>query len=120
MQLMAYGMTTTEAFASGVTGESRRYVLVAPGVAKVLAPARNKVQTLAGGAGVELKEIKLPSRWNERMAKLGRPPLDEFYLKASATSDAKTAEKPKVVSKTDEKPEVTVAKTDEKPKASVA
>ena len=28
MQLMAYGMTNTEAFASGFTGESRRYVLV--------------------------------------------------------------------------------------------
>jgi len=37
MQIMAYGITTTEAFASGFTGQSQRYVLVAPGVAKVLA-----------------------------------------------------------------------------------
>lgn len=37
MQIMAYGITTTEAFASGFTGPSRRYVLVAPGVAKILA-----------------------------------------------------------------------------------
>ncbi len=37
MQIMAYGITTTEAFASGFTGQSRRYVLVAPGVAKILA-----------------------------------------------------------------------------------
>ena len=37
MQIMAYGITNTEAFASGFTGQSRRYVLVAPGVAKILA-----------------------------------------------------------------------------------
>jgi hypothetical protein len=37
MELMAYGMTTTEAFASGFTGQSRRFVLVEPGVAKILA-----------------------------------------------------------------------------------
>jgi hypothetical protein len=37
MQLMAYGMTTTEALASGFTGQSRRYVLIEPGVAKILA-----------------------------------------------------------------------------------
>jgi hypothetical protein len=168
MQLMAYGMTTTEAFASGFTGESRRYVLVEPGVAKILAeggytrkslredlmktgrkityetifsqvygsygafqesfeaelakalrnpenekgklppwyprfpgweeiqttpaikmveiivcgdPARNKVQTLAGGAGVAIKEIKLPAKWDELMEKAGHRPLKEFYLK---------------------------------------
>ncbi|MEW6304663.1 MAG: hypothetical protein AB1705_14400 [Verrucomicrobiota bacterium] len=37
MEIMAYGMTTTEAFASGFTGQSRRYVLVEPGVARILA-----------------------------------------------------------------------------------
>ena len=37
MQIMAYGITTTEAFASGFTGQSRRYVLIEPGVAKILA-----------------------------------------------------------------------------------
>jgi hypothetical protein len=37
MEVIAYGMTTTEAFASGFTGQSRRYVLVEPGVAKILA-----------------------------------------------------------------------------------
>lgn len=36
MQIIAYGMVNTEAFASGITG-SRRYVLVGPGVAKILA-----------------------------------------------------------------------------------
>lgn len=168
MQIMAYGITTTEAFASGFTGQSRRYVLVAPGVAKILAdggytkkslrqdliktarkityeavfskvygsfgpvygsfeaelekarrdrriekgklppwyprfpgweeiettpalnavefivcgdPGRNKVQTLAGGRGVAIKEIKLPANWDELMEKAGYRPLREFFLK---------------------------------------
>ena len=37
MQILAYGITTTEALASGFTGQSRRYVLIEPGVAKILA-----------------------------------------------------------------------------------
>lgn len=37
MQVIAYGMVNTEAFASGFTGQSRRYVLITPGVAKILA-----------------------------------------------------------------------------------
>jgi hypothetical protein len=168
MQLMAYGMVTTEAFASGFTGESRRYVLIEPGVAKILVqggytkksltedlmkygrkityetifsqvhgsygdvqgsfdeelakvqrnpgnekgklppwyprfpgweeiqtmpaikmveiivcgdPARNKVQTLAGSAGVAIKEIKLPVKWDKLMRNLGYRPLEEFILK---------------------------------------
>jgi len=168
MQIMAYGITTTEAFASGFTGQSRRYVLVEPGVAKILAdggytkkslredliknarkityeavfskvygsfgpvqdtfevelkkalndknsekgklppwyprfpgwenietmpalklvefiicgdPARNKVQTLAGGPGTAIREIKLPARWDELMEKAGYRPLQEFLLK---------------------------------------
>lgn len=168
MQVMAYGITTTEALASGFTGQSRRYVLVTPGVAKILAdggytkrslkrdlmqtgrkitfeavfsqvygsfgkvygsfeselakvlrdkdtekgklppwyprvpgweeiettpairvvefivcgdPARNKVQTLAGGPGSAIKEIELPTRWDELMEKAGYRPLQEFYLK---------------------------------------
>lgn len=194
MQLMAYGITTTEAFASGLTGMPR-CVLIGPGVAKVLAqggytketlrrdlvetgrkityeaifskvygsvgnvhgtfdqelakvqrnpanekgklppwyprfpgweqiqtmpavnqveilvcgdPARNKVQTLASGRGrVTIKEIKLPSRWHQLMEQLGRPPLEEFYLKTSVTSAAKTDEKPKAsAAKTNEKPGV--------------
>jgi hypothetical protein len=44
-------------------------------------PARNKVQTLAGGAGVAIKEIKLPAKWDELMEKAGYRPLKEFYLK---------------------------------------
>ena len=167
MQIMAYGMVNTEAFASGFTG-SRRYVLIEPGVAKILAeggytkqrlrqdlmktgrkitheavfsqvygsfgpvygsfeaelqkalknkntqkgmlppwyprfpgwenietspairgvefivcgdPARNKVQTLAGGPGAAIKEIKLPAKWDELMAKAGYRPLKEFFLK---------------------------------------
>ena len=167
MQIMAYGMVNTEAFASGFSG-SRRYVLIEPGVAKILAaggytkqrlrqdlmktgrkitheavfsqvygsfgpvygsfeaefqkalinkntqkgmlppwyprfpgweaietspairqvefivcgdPARNKVQTLAGGPGAAIKEIKLPAKWDELMAKAGYRPLKEFFLK---------------------------------------
>ena len=168
MQVMAYGMVTTEAFASGFTGQSRRYVLVEPGVAKILAdggytkkslredlmktgrkityeavfsqvygsfgevygsfeaelekalkdkntekgklppwyprfpgweniettpaiklvefivcgdPARNKVQTLAGGPGTAIKEIKLPAKWDELMEKSGYRPLSEFFIR---------------------------------------
>ena len=168
MQVIAYGITTTEALASGFTGQSRRYVLVGPGVAKILAeggytkrslrqdlmktgrkityeavfsqvygsfgrvqgsfeaelgralrdrntekrklppwyprfpgweeiettpainmvdfivcgdPARNKVQILAGGPGVAIKEIKLPANWDELMEKAGYRPLQEFFLK---------------------------------------
>jgi hypothetical protein len=168
MQIMAYGITTTEAFASGFTGQSRRYVLIEPGVAKILAdggysknklraelmdtgrkityeavfsqvhgsfgkiygsfeselkkalsdsstekgklppwyprfpgwekiettpaiklvefivcgdPARNKVQTLAGGPGTAIKEIKLPAKWDELMEKAGYRPLKELLLK---------------------------------------
>lgn len=168
MQIIAYGITTTEAFASGFTGQSRRYVLLEPGVAKILAdggytkkrlredliknarkityeavfskvygsfgpvhdtfevelkkalndknsgkgklppwyprfpgweniettpalklvefiicgdPARNKVQTLAGGPGTAIREIKLPSKWDELMEKAGYRPLQECLLK---------------------------------------
>jgi len=168
MQIMAYGMVNTEAFASGFTGQSRRYALIEPGVAKILAeggytkqslrqdlmktgrkityeavfsqvhgsfgpvynsfevelqkalknkntkkgmlppwyprfpgweniettpairqvefivcgdPARNKAQILAGGPGSAIKEIKLPAKWNELMAKAGCRPLQEFFLK---------------------------------------
>ena len=167
MQIMAYGMVNTEAFASGFSG-SRRYVLIEPGVAKILAeggytkqrlrqdlmktgrkitheavfsqvygsfgpvygsfeaefqkalknkntqkgmlppwyprfpgweaietspairqvefiicgdPARNKVQTLAGGPGAASREIKLPAKWDELMTKAGYRPLKEFFLK---------------------------------------
>jgi hypothetical protein len=37
MQIMAYGITQTEALASGFTGMSRRYLLIEPGVARILA-----------------------------------------------------------------------------------
>ncbi|MBW6494116.1 MAG: hypothetical protein K0B16_06105 [Burkholderiaceae bacterium] len=37
MYILAYGITNTEALASGFTGMSRRYVLIEPGVAKILA-----------------------------------------------------------------------------------
>lgn len=167
MQIIAYGVVNTEAFASGFSG-SRRYVLIEPGVAKILAeggytkqslrrdlmktgrkitheavfsqvygsfgpvygsfedqlqkalknkntkkgmlppwyprfpgwenietspairqvefivcgdPARNKVQTLAGGPGAAIKEINLPAKWDELMAKAGYRPMKEFFLK---------------------------------------
>jgi hypothetical protein len=190
VELMAYGLVNNEAFASGFTGESRRYVLIEPGVAKILVqggytkeslkrdlmkygrkvtyetifsqvygsygniqgsfdeelakaqrnpdnqkgklppwyprfpgweeiqtmpavkmveiivcgdPARNKVQNLAGGSGIATKEIKLPPRWNQLMAAVGRPPLEDFYLKASLQTDAKT-------------PKASAAKNDDSPK----
>ncbi|MBN2255627.1 MAG: hypothetical protein JW736_07965, partial [Deltaproteobacteria bacterium] len=45
MQIMAYGMVSTEAFASGFTG-SRRYVLIEPGVVKILAEGGYTKQSL--------------------------------------------------------------------------
>jgi hypothetical protein len=168
MQLMAYGATRGEMFASGMI-DSRKYLLVTPGVAEVLAaggytkngliqdltrnsrrvtyewvfskvygsfgrvlgsfedelarsmrapgaekgklppwyprfpgweeivttpavtrgmlqimvcgdPNRNKVQTLAGGMGAAIEEIRLPANWDELMENAGYRPLSEFVL----------------------------------------
>ncbi len=168
MQLMAYGATRGEMFASGMI-DSRKYLLLTPGVAKVLAaggyskrglihdltknsrrithewvfskvygsfgrvlgsfeaelakslrapgaekgklppwyprfpgweeivttpavthgklqiivcgdPNRNKVQTLAGGMGAAIEEIRLPANWDELMEALGYRPLSEFLI----------------------------------------
>ena len=43
-------------------------------------PARNKVQTLAGGRGTAIKEIKLPAKWDELMEEAEYRPLQEFFL----------------------------------------
>ena len=169
MQLMAYGVTRGEMFASGMI-DSRRYLLVTPGVAELLTaggytkrsliddltknsrrityewafskvygsfglvlgsfedelarsmrapgaekarlppwyprfpgweqivttpavtrgklqiivcgdPNRNKVQTLAGGMGATIEEIRLPANWDELMKGLGYRPLREFSVK---------------------------------------
>jgi len=169
MQLMAYGVTRGEMFASGMI-DSRRYLLVTPGVAELLTaggytkrsliddltknsrrithewafskvygsfglvlgsfedelarsmkapgaekgklppwyprlpgweqivttpavtrgklqiivcgdPNRNKVQTLAGGMGATIEEIRLPADWDELMEGLGYRPLREFSVK---------------------------------------
>jgi hypothetical protein len=168
MELMAYGVTRGEMFASGMI-DSRRYLLVTPGVAELLAaggytkgsliedlrrnarrvtyewvfskvygsfgrvlgsfeqelarslrapgaekgklppwyprfpgwedivttpsvtrgrlqiivcgdPNRNKVQTLAGGMGAAIEEIRLPANWDELMKKAGYRPLGEFII----------------------------------------
>jgi hypothetical protein len=168
MQLMAYGATRGEMFASGMI-DSRKYLLVTPGVAEVLAsggytktgltedlrrnsrrvthewvfskvygsfgrvlgsfedelarsmrapgaekgklplwyprfpgwedivttpavtrgrlqvivcgdPNRNKVQTLAGGMGAAIEEIRLPANWDELVEELGYRPLREFLI----------------------------------------
>ncbi len=168
MQLMAYGVTRSEMFASGMI-DSRRYLLLTPGVAELLAdggytkrgliedltrnarrithewvfskvygsfglvlgsfenelaksmrapgaekgklppwyprfpgweevvttpavtrgrlqiivcgdPNRNKVQTLAGGMGAAIEEIRLPANWDELMGELGYRPLCEFLI----------------------------------------
>jgi hypothetical protein len=169
MQLMAYGATRGEMFASGMI-DSRKYLLVTPGVAEMLAaggytkrgliddlarnsrrityewafskvygsfgrvlgsfedelaksmtapgaekgklppwyprfpgwedivttpavtrgklqiivcgdPNRNKVQTLAGGMGAAIEEIRLPANWDELMEELGYRPLSEFLIR---------------------------------------
>ncbi|MCP9462961.1 MAG: hypothetical protein NNA24_13080 [Nitrospira sp.] len=43
-------------------------------------PSRNKAQVLAGGTGRSIKEIKLPSNWDELMEKAGYRPLKEFFI----------------------------------------
>jgi hypothetical protein len=44
-------------------------------------PNRNKVQTLAGGNGRTIKEIKLPAKWDQLMQEAGYRPLREFLIK---------------------------------------
>lgn len=60
MQIIAYGISHTEALASGFTGMSRRYVLIEPGVARILAQGgygkRNLRQDLARTARVTTHE----------------------------------------------------------------
>ena len=43
-------------------------------------PNRNKVQTLAGGNGRTIKEIKLPAKWDALMQESGYRPLKEFSI----------------------------------------
>ena len=57
---------------------------VTPGRVKIIVcgdPNRNKVQTLAGGMGGAIKEIRLPANWDELMKKSGYRPLSEFLIK---------------------------------------
>ena len=41
---------------------------------------RNKVQTMPGG-GYATIEIELPAKWNDLLANLGYPPIEQFFLK---------------------------------------
>jgi len=43
-------------------------------------PNRNKVQTLAGGMGGAIEEIRLPANWDGLMEKAGYRPLREFII----------------------------------------
>ncbi len=54
---------------------------VTPGRLQIIVcgdPNRNKVQTLAGGMGGAIKEIRLPPNWDALMEKAGYRPLSEF------------------------------------------
>lgn len=56
---------------------------VSPGRLQILVcgdPNRNKAQTLAGGMGGAIKEIRLPANWDELMKKAGYRPLREFSI----------------------------------------
>jgi hypothetical protein len=44
-------------------------------------PNRNKVQTLAGGMGAAIQEIRLPANWDELMRRSGHRPLSEFSIR---------------------------------------
>ena len=44
-------------------------------------PNRNKVQTLAGGMGGAIQEIRLPGKWDELMEEAGYRPLGEFSIR---------------------------------------
>jgi hypothetical protein len=59
---------------------------IQPGKLEILVcgdPSRNKTQTM-GGPGASspppIKEIKLPAKWDELMAKIGYAPLKKFYI----------------------------------------
>jgi hypothetical protein len=57
---------------------------VTPGRLQIIVcgdPNRNKAQTLAGGMGGAIKEIRLPSNWDELMKKAGYQPLSEFSIR---------------------------------------
>ena len=57
---------------------------VTPGKLQIIVcgdPNRNKVQTLAGGMGAAIKEIRLPAKWDELMEKAGYRPLCEFFIR---------------------------------------
>jgi len=54
---------------------------VTPGRLQIIVcgdPNRNKVQTLAGGMGGAIEEIRLPANWDELMKEAGYRPLSEF------------------------------------------
>ena len=75
----------TDAKSGAITvklGPERAYVYDRAIVLAVNAAlATNRPLLVAGSPGTAIKEITLPTRWDELMEKAGYRPLREFYLK---------------------------------------
>jgi hypothetical protein len=57
---------------------------VTPGKLQIIVcgdPHRNKVQTLAGGMGGAIEEVRLPANWDRLMKDAGYRPLGDFSIK---------------------------------------
>lgn len=90
MQIMAYGITTTEAFASGFTGQSRRYVLVGPAVAKILADGGYTKKSLRKDLIENARKITYEAVFSQVYGSFG-PVYDSFEAELEkALSDKRT------------------------------
>ncbi|MBN1254616.1 MAG: hypothetical protein JXA50_05020, partial [Deltaproteobacteria bacterium] len=95
MQIMAYGITTTEAFASGFTGQSRRYVLVEPGVAKILANGGYTKKSLREDLIKTGRKITYEAVFSQVYGSFG-PVYDSFEAELEKALSNKDSEKGKL------------------------
>jgi hypothetical protein len=84
MQIIAYGITTTEALASGFTGQSRRYVLLTPSVAKILAQGSYTKKSLREDLVKNARKITYEAVFSKVYGSFGqvRDPLEKEFQKA--------------------------------------
>lgn len=95
MQIMAYGITTTEAFASGFTGQSRRYVLVGPGVAKILADGGYTKKSIREGLIKNARKITYEAVFSKVYGSFG-PVYGSFEAELEKALNDKNTEKGKL------------------------
>jgi hypothetical protein len=84
MQIIAYGITTTEALASGFTGQSRRYVLLTPSVARILAQGGYTKKSLREDLIKNARKITYEAVFSKVYGSFGqvRDPLEKEFQKA--------------------------------------